>query len=300
MTIQLDSISEPRALCYNPHDNKVYCANERSNNVTVIDGATNGVIATAAAGDGPCALSYNPLDNKVYCANFGSDPVYDSTVTVIDGAADTVIATVAADYEPCALCYNPTDNKIYCANWNNVTVIDGAADTVIATVVVDGYPCAFCYNPTNNKVYCADGDTFVTIIDGATDSIIRTIGVGDGPCDFTWNPAQNRVYVANHRGSSISVLRDSGGGIAETMNDERGTMNASPTIVRGVLVLGAVDSRQNTGRWAELLDIAGRKVLDLVPGVNDVRHLSPGIYFVRQSSGVEREGSSVHKVVVTE
>jgi YVTN family beta-propeller protein len=260
MTIQLDSISEPRALCYNPHDNKVYCANERSNNVTVIDGATNGVIATAAAGDGPCALSYNPLDNKVYCANFGSDPVYDSTVTVIDGAADTVIATV----------------------------------------VVDGYPCAFCYNPTNNKVYCADGDTFVTIIDGATDSIIRTIGVGDGPCDFTWNPAQNRVYVANHRGSSISVLRDSGGGIAETMNDERGTMNASPTIVRGVLVLGAVDSRQNTGRWAELLDIAGRKVLDLVPGVNDVRHLSPGIYFVRQSSGVEREGSSVHKVVVTE
>jgi hypothetical protein len=30
-----------------------------------------------------------------------------------------------------------------------------------------------------------------------------------------------------------------------------------------------------------LLDASGRKVLDLAPGPNDVRHLSPGVYFVR-------------------
>ena len=34
---------------------------------------------------------------------------------------------------------------------------------------------------------------------------------------------------------------------------------------------------------AELLDITGRKVLDLEPGVNDVRALAPGVYFVRHA-----------------
>jgi len=48
-----------------------------------------------------------------------------------------------------------------------------------------------------------------------------------------------------------------------------------------------------------LLDATGRKVLDLAPGVNDVRALAPGVYFVRQATGVKREPSSVTKVVVT-
>jgi len=57
----------PCALVYNPTNNKVYCANDYSDNVTVIDGATNGVITTIGAGDYPCALVYNPTNNKVYC-----------------------------------------------------------------------------------------------------------------------------------------------------------------------------------------------------------------------------------------
>jgi hypothetical protein len=48
-----------------------------------------------------------------------------------------------------------------------------------------------------------------------------------------------------------------------------------------------------------LLNATGRKVTGLVPGPNDVRHLAPGVYFVRQASGVERPASSVHKVVIT-
>jgi hypothetical protein len=50
---------------------------------------------------------------------------------------------------------------------------------------------------------------------------------------------------------------------------------------------------------AILLDASGRKVMDLRPGPNDVSRLAPGVYFVRQASGVEREASGVNKVVVT-
>jgi hypothetical protein len=50
---------------------------------------------------------------------------------------------------------------------------------------------------------------------------------------------------------------------------------------------------------ADLLDISGRKVMDLKPGQNDVRAMAPGVYFVRGASGVKHEASSVTKVVVT-
>ena len=73
-----------------------------------------------------------------------------------------------------------------------------------------------------------------------------------------------------------------------------------PTVVRGVLVLGAVDSRQNTEYRAELLDISGRKMLDLKPGANDVRALAPGVYFVRGPKTEDgRPGPAVRKVVLT-
>jgi hypothetical protein len=49
---------------------------------------------------------------------------------------------------------------------------------------------------------------------------------------------------------------------------------------------------------SSLLDVSGRSVLDLKPGANDVRHLSPGVYFVQ---AISREPSVVNcrKVVVS-
>ncbi|HTW92037.1 MAG TPA: hypothetical protein VMH22_10055 [bacterium] len=51
---------------------------------------------------------------------------------------------------------------------------------------------------------------------------------------------------------------------------------------------------------AALLDISGRKVLDLHPGSNDVRALASGVYFVREEpSAVSRQPSAVTKIVIT-
>ncbi len=53
-------------LCYNSTNNKVYCV--VGDIVTVIDGATDSVIANVGA-RGTHALSYNPINNRVYCAD---------------------------------------------------------------------------------------------------------------------------------------------------------------------------------------------------------------------------------------
>jgi len=88
------------------------------------------------------------------------------------------------------------------------------------------------------------------------------------------------------------------------------------SVVRGVLNLG-VDSRQQTVDRAELLDAAGRRVMELHAGANDVSRLAPGVYFVvapslsssppegervgvrgRQASSMMHHALSVTKVVI--
>ena len=80
-------------MAVNPVTNKIYVANYGSNNVTVIDGATNAT-TTVAAGTSPYAVAVNPVTNKIYVANHGS-----ANVTVIDGATNGT-TTVAAGTIP--------------------------------------------------------------------------------------------------------------------------------------------------------------------------------------------------------
>src|SRR6266851_3823837 len=68
----------PIGVAVNPVTNKIYVANANSNNVTVIDGATNStpasVSATVAAGANPAGVVVNPVTNKIYASDFsGSD-----------------------------------------------------------------------------------------------------------------------------------------------------------------------------------------------------------------------------------
>jgi hypothetical protein len=69
------------------------------------------------------------------------------------------------------------------------------------------------------------------------------------------------------------------------------------TIVRGILrFLPTAGSSQQT---AELLDITGRRVMDLVPGPNDIRNVSPGVYFVRKPETEDgRPRTAVRKIVI--
>jgi len=70
------------------------------------------------------------------------------------------------------------------------------------------------------------------------------------------------------------------------------------TMVRSVLFLAEATSPKLEA--SSLLDIGGRKIMDLTPGANDVSRLSPGVYFIREGLGIRGEGlGKTQKVVVT-
>jgi len=91
-------------------------------------------------------------------------------------------------------------------------------------------------------------------------------------------------------------------GIAEPRQRFAPDLLPTATVCRGVLHLrpSPFPLPEGEGRedGAVLLAAMGRKVLDLAPGANNVRHLAPGVYFVREE-GSRGASERVRKVVVS-
>jgi hypothetical protein len=141
---------------------------------------------------------------------------------------------------------------------------------------------------------------WVRVWSASGESVLTTIYLPRMPRAMCWNPTWNRTYVAQYFGSRITVLRDSGGGIEESFKPQAASYKPAATVVRSVLLLPEAVSGGRSAVCAQLLDIGGRKVLDLKPGANDVRALAPGVYFVREERAqAQAQVQAARKVIVT-
>ncbi|EGW35874.1 YncE family protein [Desulfosporosinus sp. OT] len=110
---------------------RIYVANSRRDNISIIDAETKALIGTVKVGSRPFAVGVNPVTNRIYVSNQGSD-----NVSVIDGFSNIVIATIKVGLSPENVDVDPKINKIYVTNAisNNISVINGSTNTVIATL----------------------------------------------------------------------------------------------------------------------------------------------------------------------
>ena len=168
--------SDPVGVAVNATTNKIYVANSGSNDVSVIDGASNSVVATITDPNAvaPVAIAVNPTTNTIYVANSQSN-----NLSVIDGASNSVTATIPIGTSPSSAAVDPQTNFIYIANAGNsqtgdpgsVTVMNGATNTTQTLTDPNAKnPVAVAVNPTTNKIYVANsGSNNVTVINGAHD-----------------------------------------------------------------------------------------------------------------------------------
>ena len=198
----------PWVVAVNPSTNLIYAANRSSNNVSVIDGATNTVVGTPVpVGDYPYGVAANPNTDLIYVTIPNTN-----NVSVIDGATNTVVGTpVPVGTNPHGVAVNPSTNLIYVANYssNNVSVIDGATNTVVGTPVpVGSAPISVAANPDTNRIYVTNrSGNSVSVIDGATNAVVGTpVPVGANPSAVAVNPGTNLIYVENYYSNNVSVI----------------------------------------------------------------------------------------------
>ncbi len=218
----------------------VWVANEGEGSLSVIDVATNRVVATLAGIEGPHNVQASPdglsawavsghddaavrIDAETYEVSgvvpVGDAPAHvvvlpdgsaayvtnagDDTVSVIDVAKLEVVATIPAGPYPHGLRPSPDGRVVVVANAGGTTlsVIDPATHTVSAEIEVGKAPVQVAFSPDGEFVYASLRDEdAVAKVDLATGSVVGKVTIGPGPIQVYVSP-DGRYLVAANQGT---------------------------------------------------------------------------------------------------
>jgi len=189
-----------------------YIPNYVSDNVSVINTATNAVVATIAVGNQPYGVSNSPDGSRVYVTKVGSD-----NVSVINTATNPVVATIGVGIYPYGVSTSPDGSRVYVANAVsvNVSVINTATNSVVATIGVGNYPYGVSNSPDGSRVYVTNAvSNNVSVINTATNAVVANIAVGYNSFGVSTSPDGSRVYVANYQSHNVSVINTATNAVA--------------------------------------------------------------------------------------
>lgn len=204
LTVLLTILFGPTGVAAAP---KVYVTNELSNDVSVIDVATNMVVNTIPVGPQPRPVAVSPNGAWVYVANFGTNP---STVSVIDTASDTVVSTITAGTAPTRIAFSLDSTVAYAINEgsNNINVIDTATQTVVGQPIATGPAPRGCGATPDGKygIVCTSNEVWV--FDGTTPSnpvLVAQIAVATSLFGGVFTPDGAYLYLIGD-GADVVVI----------------------------------------------------------------------------------------------
>jgi len=168
-TIRLGKLPSGGAL--DTRNGNVFVANEKSNDVTVVNATTHSP-STIKVGTSPSDVVYDPNNGNLYVPNLNS-----SSVSIINGATDKVTATVKLGSGA-----HPATAQVDSAN-GNVLVFDNVTF------------------PSNTTVW---------MIKNSTHAVTKlTLGLGL-ILIATYSPASKDMYVPNYFSSTVTAISPSG------------------------------------------------------------------------------------------
>ncbi len=227
VTATFEAENKPTRIAVNPETNLIYLVNREADNVSVVDGLTNQVVANVKVGGKPNGIAVNPVTNLIYVGDSNGE------ISVIDGQTNRVIATIesvlsgitdpsiptprplprkldSSPKPPDFIAVNPETNLIYVGNSDTlfIGIIDGTANVVIDSVTLlfkDSFgnhqpvrPTGIGVNPETNFIYTQGnfGVTRFFSIDGSSNQITDVVGFDGKPADLVVNDKTNRIYAA--------------------------------------------------------------------------------------------------------
>ena len=272
---------------FDPRTNRIYFACEDAPTVSALNPVTGVIERTfdlvGGSNDGRLALN---LDlGRLYYTDQSPGRMF-----TIDLLAGSVIGNESLPWDIDTMFLDRRLQKLYlCSRHHAGTLVYDCNQTRVIDTIAADFRYAGLLDELHDKLYLRNG----AVVDCRYDSVVTTLPESLNARSMAWDPIDNRVFQATT--GRLYVYRDGPYGIEEQKVGLRERRYA--TVVRGVLLLPA--SSVAHGASSFLLDISGRKVLDLRAGANDVRALAPGVYFVRelQTSGLKPH--AIRKVVLT-
>lgn len=194
--------TDPHGVAVSPDGTRVYVANRASKSVTVLDAATDLVIATISVGSAPVSVA--ATDDFVYVVNAA-----DSSLMVINADTRKVTKTIEVGVNPVAVTLSPDGTEAYLTvqSTNAVQVIDTASHAVVASIPVGTAPQRVAFSPDGARAYVTNfGTNSMWVIDTADRTVARTVAVGTGPLGVAATPDGDWVFVVNTTAKTVSMI----------------------------------------------------------------------------------------------
>lgn len=231
----------PIAIAVNDRTGTVYSANAGDRSVSVIDGASDEVVATARTAARPYAIAVDDVHDEVFVSN-----TFSNMLTVIRGrdSASHNVKTGSAD----GLLVDPAHARVYLLGYESdaLTVFDETTETTsklpagamhlwaevlegdtlyvshvqdssvaaidtgtgtIQNMETGSMPCALALDAPNHRLYAVSyAGASVTAIDTAKNTPLWTVQVGGHPQALALDPVRHRLYVADAQASQVAVV----------------------------------------------------------------------------------------------
>src|SRR5438034_3498166 len=200
----------------------VYVSNERSGDISVIDGATDSVVATFKAGKRPRGIHAAPDGKRLFVTLSGSPrmaPGLDENRAPADKTADGLGVIdpgehklidrwhVGSDPEQFAISKDGRFAFIANEDDSSASIIDLGSGQSRGKAKVSEEPEGVGVNPQNGEVYvtCEEkGEVFA--IDPDQQRVVATIETGRRPRSIAFLPDGSRAYVACENGGYLAVI----------------------------------------------------------------------------------------------
>lgn len=187
----------PMGIAYDPENGYVYVVNSGSNNVTVINGLTDALVASIPVGPAPWDVAYYGANQNVYVTE-----ELNVSVAEISSRSNSVLATLPVGLAPIGIAADPIDGSlaVACAGSGNVTVVYGSTGLTVASISVNS-PLNLAFDAVNDEIFVTSsvadvsGQNYVTVISGSSDDAVGYIPVGLPTNGIAYDPANGLVYA---------------------------------------------------------------------------------------------------------
>ncbi len=202
---------------------RVFVTNERSGDLSIIDGSTLEVIATIPLGKRPRGIHASPDGRTIYVALSGSPiappgvdedslPPPDKSadgIGVFDVEQNKLVRVIEGGSDPENFDVSRDGSMIFVSNedTSQVSFIEISSGKVVQTISVGGEPEGVRLAPDGKLVYStSENDSTISAIDVAGRKLVKNIKVGRRPRNILFLPDGSRGFVSAENDGAVTVF----------------------------------------------------------------------------------------------
>jgi DNA-binding beta-propeller fold protein YncE len=195
--------TNPDAILFEPATQTVWAFNGRSNNATVIDAASQKVVATLALPGKP-----------EFATTDGSGAIYDNIedkneIVRIDAKTKSITATWPAGCDsPSGLGLDVAGHRLFpVCDGKKMSAVDAATGKLLANPTIGDGPDGAGFDPAHNLAFASSGDGILSVVDASksdaskpgvsapTYPTIESLPTQRGARTMTYEPETDRIFL---------------------------------------------------------------------------------------------------------